>query len=220
MSDFKFDIEAEDDLNGNFSLNDYIEQERHIAEPAYIQPPPPPPTKPVVEQLANEAKKFLAGPESIDLNGDYLKISDAELQARAKMQTKTIIAYIESGVSFFNSILILKKGDNMTFETYESELKKVESEGEEFEIDPESELSKVIERMSKYKKSKRDSAVDDIEEKLLYDAILADLRNQNNAKLLARLSKWEAVRDIFLSKVAPNVQDKFLIGVQTVMNKF
>lgn len=219
MSTFSFDAD-DDDINGNFSLDEYTDQERHHAEPAFIPPEPEPVIPPVVEQLASGAKKFFAAAESVDSNGDYLKISDDELKARAKMQTKTIIAYIETGVTFFNSILILKKGDNMTFESYESESKRIAEDGEEFEIKPESELSKVIERMGKYKKSETDSKVDPIEEKLLYDAIYADLKTQNNAKMLARLSKWEAVRDIVLSKVAPNVQDKFLVGFQSVINKF
>lgn len=220
MSDFSFEENDDDDMNGNFSLEEYTEQERHHAEPAFITPEPPPPKPQIVDQLASGAKKLFEASESVDSNGEYLKISEDELKVRAKMQTKTIIAYIETGVIFFNSILILRKGDNITFENYETELKKIQQEGEQVEIDPESELSKVIERIGRYKKSEKQSKVDEIEEKLLYDAILADLKTQNNAKMLARLSKWEAVRDIFLSKVAPNVQDKLLVGFQSVINKF
>lgn len=220
MSHFAFDEEEDDDLNGNFSLDEYTEQERHIAEPAFIQPEPLPPAPKVVDQVAQEAKKLFSAPDSVDLDGNYLKISEDELKARANMQTKKLVAYIETGVTFANSILILKKGDNMTFDNYESESKRIEQDGETFEIDPESELAKVIERMSKYKKSQEEAKVDDTERKMIYDAIIADLRTQNNAKMLKRLSINETVIDIVLSKVAPNLQDKFLSGVQTLMNKF
>jgi hypothetical protein len=224
--DFNFgqQVEAETLDLGNFNLDDYLSQERHFADPAFIAPESPIfPTanEPTGGQsLADKAKGLFAPEESLDADGEYMPISMEEIRARAKIELNQIVSYIETGTEFINGFLILRKGDNMTYNDYIEEKERLEAKGQCVVIEPNSELSKVLERMGKYKAQLKNSTVTEVEKKIIEDAIVADLKSQNKAKKLKRWSKWEAVANIGAAKIMPNIKDRVLEGLQSLIHQF
>lgn len=219
-----FDFDKKDSLEtfdlGNTSIDEYIEQERHFAESTYLKPQNESLQPNFADRVQDTAKNFFLGSESVDNNGDYLPISSEEITARAKTETIQIVSYIETGTKFINGLLILRKGDNMTFEDYEEQKLILEADKKTFVVEPDSELSKVIERMGKYKKTLQTCLVTEDERKIIMDAIVADLKKQNKAKQLKAWSKWEAVAHIGSAKILPNIQEKAVDVLQGLIAKF
>ena len=206
---------------GNFDLDEYLEQPRHFADPAFIAPEPQAPQAPqIVQTIADRAKGLFSGEESLDADGEYMPISIEEIKARAEIELNQICAYIETGTQFINGFLILRKGDNMTHSDYLAEKERLEAKGQSIVIEPNSELSKVLERMGKYNAQLKNCDVTTTEKDIIRQAIIADLKSQNKARKLKRWSKWEAVGNITAAKVMPHIKDRALEGLQTIIHKF
>lgn len=211
---------------GNFDLDEYLDQPRHFADPAFVVAETPTPHQDPQspqgssQSFTDKAKGLFAGEESLDADGEYMPISMEEIRARAKIELNQICAYIETGTQFINGFLILRKGDNMTYTEYLEEKERLEAKGQSVVIEPNSELSKVLERMGKYNAQLPNCDVTETERKIIEDAIVADLKSQNKARKLKRWSKLEAVTNIGLAKIMPNVKDRALEGLQSLIHKF